>query len=133
MYHTLQPSLFCQCHERRAVGNYGLSLIPFSTTTTMDISEIKRSCFSNSSVSSRSKDNSLDLEDTKNYKPSTTKKFKESCSLPAGDAIAPASIAAPTYSTDSKLPLKKIMKPRLSIVIRQKRSKKEMTYIPIFI
>ena len=73
----------------------------------MDICEIKRSCFSNSSVSSRCKDNSLDLKDTKNYKPSTAKKFKESCSVPAGDAIAPALIAAPTYSTDSKLPSKK--------------------------
>ena len=67
----------------------------------MDISEIKRSCFSNSSVSSRSKDNSLDLIDTKNYKPSTAKKFTESCSLPAGLALAPALIAAPKRSTIS--------------------------------
>ena len=73
----------------------------------MDICEIKRSCFCNSSVSSRCKDNSLDLKDTKDYKPSTAKKFKESCSVPAGDAIAPALIAAQMYNTDSKVPSKK--------------------------
>ena len=75
----------------------------------MDINESKRSCFSNSSVSSRSKDNSLELIDTKEYKPSTAKQFTENCSLPAGLALAPALTATPKRSKISTLDKKIII------------------------
>ena len=95
----------------KSVTSFGIGDIHTHTAPFISHSSLLQESISNNLVTTITNPAAINIFDkymsTLSDYPLPTKMITGACLATAGDAIAPASIAAPTYSTDSKLPSKK--------------------------